>query len=238
MTQSDAVEMAALRARFPKPAPGAAAFQALSIVATTGYLAYLVHVGESSPVAIAAFGVLELIGHSLIANVAMLSVPKASRVGVPDMPLPKRLAGMAVLIGWLVGVGWLGVGGDAQHVAVVHRAHDPLAALEELNVLRPLALALLLAAVSVIADRVRWSVHRGPFVNGLAMGGVAKFLTAAIAPMLAFILVNWDAWSQTRAVATWCAIYLGMRCVLELLLLWWQFLGMPEREDNARSGKV
>ena len=42
MSTSDAVEMAALRQRFPKPPPATAAFQALSIVATNAYLAHLV----------------------------------------------------------------------------------------------------------------------------------------------------------------------------------------------------
>jgi len=233
MPLSEKQEMAALRQRFAKPSAASAIYLAAVVVATNGYLLYLVTSGEASRVGLALYGVLELIAYSVISNLTMLTVPKELRVGTPDVPMGTRIAMIVAIGAVLSGIAWLGVHGDAEHLRKLDTAHDPLAALADLNVLRPLLLTVLLAIGGSLGDWLRWrSSGGGPFVNGLAMSAAPKFLTAVIAPIVA-LLASDSIHDAARATFVWCGVYLAIKCALELLLLVWQTRGMPEQPKRA-----
>ncbi len=234
MSLSDAQEVQALRQRFGKLTRGMAVYMAFAAITTNAYLFYLVTAGETSPVGIALYAVLELIAYSLIANTAMLAVPKALRVGSPDMPLPKRILAIVVIGGMLVGIAWLGVHGDAEHLRLLRTAPGPLAALTGLNILRPLALTVVLAVFGSIGDWLRWRGSGKPFVNGLALSASPKFLTAIIAPFVA-LLASDSVHEPPRAALVWCGVYLAIKCGLELLFVFWQQRGMPDRPASRTA---
>jgi hypothetical protein len=234
---SNTDEMTALRKRFPRPAPATAAFQALSIVVMNAYLLYLVVQHASSPVAIALYSVLELIVLSIITNVALTGVPKALRVGSPDMPILKRVLAIAVVSAFLCFIFWLSVGGDREHIDQLRHAANPVDALRELNILWPLLVMTGLAVFGSIGDRLRWQARGGPFVTGVAMSAAPKFMTAIVGPIAAAMLSGGiSGANRAHAAVIWCIVFLAIKSALELLVLAWQFRGMPEGQEKVKQG--
>jgi hypothetical protein len=226
---SNADEMAALRQRFPKPSPATAAFQALSIVVMNAYLLYLVLQHESSPVAIAVYSVLELILLSIITNVALTGVPKELRVGSPDIPVLQRVVVIAAMSAFLSFIFWLSVGGDEEHIDQLRHAANPMDALQALNILWPLLAMAGLAVFGSISDRLRWQAQGGPFVTGAALSAAPKFMTAIVGPIAAVLLSGGlSGANRIHAAVIWCVVFLVTKSALELLILAWQFRGMPE----------
>jgi len=230
MAMSDTAEMAALRQRFPKQPPLAAAYQALTVLGTNAYLFYLLLQGEGSPTAFALFGVLELIAWSIVANTALIPVPKELRVGSPDMPLLGRIVVIAAFSAFLLGVAWMCVP-DREHFDELLHRRDPIAALRDLHILWPLLATIAFAASGSISDLMRWRRAGGPFVTGTAMAASSKFITAIVAPVVAVVLTGSSADAAHRAMV-WSLIYLTIKCGAELLMLGWQSLGMPERQHT------
>lgn len=230
MAMSDAVETAALRERFPKLSPVAAAYQALTIVGTNGYLLYLLLMGEASPTAFALFGVLELIAWSVIANTALIPVPKEQRVGSPDMPLSNRIMVIVAFSAFLGGIAWACVP-DGEHIDQLLHSPNPIAALADLHILWPLLASVVFAIFGSLTDLARWRRLGGPFVTGTAMAASSKFLTAIVAPVAANVLSGSSADAMHKALV-WSCIYLAIKCAAELLILWWQAIGMPERQPG------
>jgi len=225
--------MTALRKRFPRPTAAAAAFQAANIVAMNGYLLYLVVRHASSPVAIALYSVLELIVLSIVSNVALTGVPKALRVGSPDMPLPKRVLAIAAVSAMLCLVFWLSVAGDQEHIDRLRHATGPVDALRTLNVFWPLLAMTVLAVSGSIGDRLRWRARGGPFVTGAAMSAAPKFMTAIVGPIAAAMLSGGlGGEDRAHAALVWCLVFLAIKSALELLVLAWQFRGMPEGKGH------
>lgn len=224
MAMSDTVEMAEMRKRFQKPSPPAAAYQALVILAMNGYLLDLLLHGEASPTGLALYGALELIAWSLIANLALIPVPKDLRVGSPDVPFVTRVFAIVAVSAVLCGIA-LVVVPDREHVEQVLHTRDPLTTLQELHILWPLLASIALAAFGSIGDLLRWRRTGGPFVTGTAMAGASKFLTA-IAGVAAAAMVG-----GSNAMR-WSIVYLVCKSGFELLMLWWQFIGMPERQPQ------
>jgi len=221
--------MAALRQRFPKPSPATAAFQALSIVVMNAYLLYLVLQHESSPVAIAVYSVLELILLSIITNVALTGVPKELRVGSPDIPVLQRVVVIAVMSAFLSFIFWLSVGADEEHIDQLRQAANPIDALQALNILWPLLAMAGLAVFGSIGDRLRWQARGGPFVTGAALSAAPKFMTAIVGPIAAAMLSGGlGSANRMHAAVIWCVVFLVTKSALELLILAWQFRGMPE----------
>jgi hypothetical protein len=230
MTMSNSAEMAALRERFPKLPPLTAAYHALTIFATNGYLLYLLLRGETTPTAFALYGVLELIGWSVIANSALTPVPKDLRVGSPDMPLVGRIMAIAAFSAFLGGIAWLCVP-DREHFDQLLRTRDPLAAFGELHILWPLLASISMAALGSIGDLMRWRRVGGPFVTGTAMAASSKFITVIVAPIAAAAMSGSSGNAAHKALI-WSVIYLAIKCGSEVLMLGWQSLGMPERQPD------
>jgi len=232
---ANADEMTALRKRFGRPTPATAAFQALSIVVMNAYLLYLVVQHASSPVAIALYSVLELILLSIITNVALTGVPKELRVGSPDMPIAKRVLAIAVISAFLCLVFWLSVRGDREHIDQLRHAANPVAALRALNILWPLLAMAGLAVFGSIGDRLRWQARGGPFVTGAALSAAPKFMTAIVGPIAAGMLSGGlSGENPAHAAIIWCIVFLAIKSALELLVLAWQFRGMPEGQSPSR----
>lgn len=231
MAMSDAAEMAALRERFPKLPPLAAGYQALTIVGTNGYLLYLLLHGEATPTGLALFGVLELVAWSVIANAALIPVPKELRVGSPDMPLAGRVLAIVAFSAFLCGIAWVCVP-DREHAEQLLHAPDPLAAFVDLHILWPLLASAVFAASASISDLARWRRIGGAFVTGTAMAASSKFLTAIVAPIAAKLLTGSSGDSAHRALV-WGCIYLAVKCAAELLMLAWQTIGMPDRKPSG-----
>jgi hypothetical protein len=232
-------EMTALRQRFPRPTLAAAAFQALSIVVMNAYLLYLVVQHASSPVAIALYSVLELIVLSIITNVALTGVPKPLRVGSPDMPIVKRVFAIAVVSAFLCLVFWLSVRGDQEHIDQLRHAANPVDALRALNIFWPLLAMTALAVFGSIGDRMRWQGRGGPFATGAAMSAAPKFMTAIVGPIAAAMLSGGiSGTNRAHAAVIWCIVFLAIKSALELLVLAWQFRGMPERQEKVKPGSV
>jgi hypothetical protein len=220
---SDAAEMAEMRKRFQRPSPSAAAYQALTILATNGYLLYLLLQGEASPTGFTLYGVLELVAWSIIANLALIPVPKDLRVGSPDVPLMTRIVVMFAVPAFLLVIA-LTVVPDREHVQqVLHTTGDPLATLDELHILWPLLASIAMATIGSIGDLLRWRQTSGPFVTGTSMAAASKFLTAIVGVAAAALI------GGTNALL-FSIVYLVCKSGFELLMLWWQFLGMPERQ--------
>ena len=230
MPMSDAAELAAMRQRFPKLPPLTAAFQAFAILATNAYLLYLLLQGEATPTSFALYGVLELVAWSVIANTALIPVPKALRVGSPDMPLPGRIMAIVAVSALLGGIAWMSVPDRADAERLL-QARDPLAALRELHIVWPLLATTALAAFGSIGDLLRWRRSGGPFVTGTAMAAAAKILTAIVAPIAAAFMSHGAADAARRAFV-WTCVYLAIKSAAELLMLAWQSLGMPERKSG------
>ena len=236
---SNADEMTALRKRFGKPTPATAAFQALSIVVMNAYLLYLVLQHESSPVAIAVYSVVELILLSIITNVALTGVPKELRVGSPDMPVLQRALVIAVMSAFLCFIFWLSVGADQEHIDQLRQAANPIDALRELNILWPLLAMIGLAVFGSISDRLRWQAQGGPFVTGAALSAAPKFMTAIVGPIAAGMLSGGLGGSnREHAAVIWCIVFLAIKSALELLILAWQFRGMPEGQTKVEAGSA
>jgi hypothetical protein len=236
MAMSDAAEMAAMRQRFGKLAPPAAAYQAFTILATNAYLLYLLVQGEASPTGFAIYGVLELIAWSVIANLALIPVPKELRVGSPDVPLGTRIGVVIVFAGFFGGIAWLSVP-DREHIEQLLQNRNPLAGLSDLHILWPLLASIAFAASGSIGDLLRWRRVGGPFVTGTAMAASSKFLTAIVAPVVAAVMSG--AGEAAHKALLWTIIYLVLKSAFELLILGWQFLGMPERQpDKPQNGRA
>ena len=224
MAMSDAAEMAQMRKRFQRPSPSAAAYQALTILATNGYLLYLLLQGEASPTGLTLYGVLELVAWSVIANLALIPVPKELRVGSPDVPLATRAIVMLAVPAFLLTIA-LVVVPDREHVGRVLHTRDPLRTLDELHILWPLLISSAMATFGSLGDLLRWRQTGGPFVTGTSMAAASKFLTAIVGVAAAALVGGTDA-------VLFSTVYLVCKSAFELLMLWWQFLGMPEREPK------
>jgi len=228
-------EMTALRKRFGRPTPATAAFQALNIFVMNAYLLYLVVQHRSSPVAIALYSVLELILLSIITNVALTGVPKELRVGSPDMPVLKRVLAIAVMSAILCFIFWLSVSGDQEHIDQLRHAANPIDALRALNVLWPLLAMAGLAVFGSIGDRLRWQARGGPFVTGAALSAAPKFMTAIVGPIVAAVASGGlGGENRAHAAVIWCIVFLAIKSALELLVLAWQFRGMPDGQEKAQ----
>ena len=232
MAMSDSAEMAALRQRFPKMPPLAAASQALTSVATNAYLLYLLLQGVASPTAFALYGVLELVAWSVIANTALIPVPKDLRVGSPDVPLLGRIMAIVAFSAFLGVIGWMCVP-DSEHLEQLRHVQDPIAALSELHILWPLLTSITLALFGSIGDLMRWYRAGGPFVTGTAMAASPKFITAIVAPIAASILSG-SSEDAAHKATIWCFIYLAIKCASELLMLGWQSIGMPDPDPQGK----
>jgi hypothetical protein len=232
MPVSGTEEMAAIRQRFGKPTAGSAIYMALVSLAMNAYLLHLVSSGDASRVGLALYGVLELIAYSVIANATMAAVPKELRVGSPDMPVAKRIVAIIVVSAILCGIAWLGVHGDSTHLDMLRQSRNPLVALAELNILKPLALTIAFALSGSLVDWWRWRGSGRPFVSGLALSAAPKFLTAVIAPIVALLFAD-DIRYGERATFIWCSIYVAIKCGLELFFVYWQYRGMPEGKRPA-----
>jgi len=235
MAMSDAAEMAALRERFPKLPPLAAAYQGLTILATNAYLLYLLLHDEGSPVAFALFGVLELVAWSVIANSALYPVPKNQRVGSPDVPLSTRVAAIVFFSAFLLGIAWLCVP-DREHIDALVQTRNPLVTLEELHILWPLLATIAFAGSGSINDLMRWRRIGGPFVTGTAMAASSKFITAIVAPVAAAMLSG--SGDAAHKAIVWSSIYLAIKSGAELLMLGWQSIGMPDRPAESREPRA
>jgi hypothetical protein len=230
MAMSNAAEMAALRQRFAKLPPFTAASQALTIFATNAYLLYLLVQGEASPTGFALYGVLELVAWSIIANAALIPVPKNLRVGSPDVPVSTRIAAIVFFSAFLGGIAWFSVP-DREHFEQLLQTRDPLVGLRELHILWPLLVSIGFAASGSIADFMRWRRVGGPFVTGTAMAASSKFLTGIVAPIAAAVLSGSFSDAGRKALI-WSIIYLVLKAAFELLMLVWQSFGMPERQPE------
>jgi len=233
MAMSDGDETAALRQRFPRPSPPAAALQAMSILGTNGWLLLLLLRGAASPTAFALYGVIELILLSLVSNLAMFGIPVRLRVGSPDLPLAQRLVAISAISAVLFAIAWASVP-DRGHFDRLFESASPWRVLGELQILRPLLLSQVLMVAGALGDRLRWRQDGGPFVNGVALSATPKFLNAIVAPIAAAMLVALlvPPGNAHRALA-WSGVYLAIKCGLELLVLAWQCLGMPERKPDG-----
>lgn len=233
MPASPAADMAALRQRFPRPTPAAAAYQAFSIVGMNAYLLYLVLTNESSPVAIGLYAVLELIVLSIVSNLALVGVPKPLRVGSPDMPLVSRVFAIVVISAVLFGIFWFSVADDRVHIDQLRQMRNPLDTLRELNVLRPLMVTTGLVVLGALGDRLRWSRQGGPYVSGSVMSAASKFVAAIAGPITAAVASShFGGGDPVRTAIAWCVVYLLVKSAIELLMLFWQYLGMPEAKDK------
>jgi len=234
----DAAELAALRKRFPKPTNAGAAFQGATILLVNGYLAYLAATGAVSPVAIAAFSILERILLSVIAHLALIMVPKASRLS-DSQPgsLVQKIVVMALGLAWLGGVFFLSVSIDKTHIAQLREAPSLLAAFQSLNIATPLLLTALATAFATLNDLVRWRGTGGIFVPQYAMSGAPKILTIIIAPIPAVLIgTSYAKADLATGLMVWCAVYIGIKTLFEFLILAFQCSGMPEAKPKNSRG--
>ena len=229
-------ELAALRKRFPKPTNAAAAFQAATILGINGYLAYLVANGSASPVSIAAFNLGELVLLSVIAHLALIPVPNESRMSdARSGPLLQKIVVMALGVAWLGGVYAISVSIDTPHIAQIRQAPGLLAALVSLNVATPL-LTGLATAFGTFNDLMRWRSKGGLFVPQYAMSAAPKILTLIIAPIPAVLVAaKYAKTDLAMALIVWCAVYIAIKTAFELLILAFQYFGMPEAKPKATS---
>ena len=230
----DAAEMAALRQRFPKLPPAAVAYQSVAIVATNAFLLYLVVAGKSSPVAIAAYGIVELIALSVIAHLALIPVPKELRVGDPDMPIVQRISVIGLSLIWLAGIYYVSLCVDIDRLRQTLHTAGVLTALEDLNILWPLLISAALAAFGMLGDWSDWHRRGGMFVPKLAMSAAPKILTLIVAPIPAVLIA--EAWAKSHpgtAAIAWSLVYLAIKAIAELGMLAWQAIGMPESTPDA-----
>ncbi|MEP7043473.1 MAG: hypothetical protein ABI843_10450 [Dokdonella sp.] len=233
-TRDDAADIEALRLRFPKPTPLAAAYQCATILGTNAFLFYLVVTGQSSPVAIALYGILEVLMLSAISHVALLPVPRDSRVGDPAMPMLQRMGVLSLALIWLAGVYWISLSGDKAHLDPLLYSGDPLKALAALTIWRPLLISAVLVAVAAIGDWLDWRRRGGVFVSNMALSGAPKIVTLIVAPIPAVLISGaWVRDNPARAAIVWSLVYIAIKCAAEVLVLYWQYLGMPQRQANA-----
>ena len=231
----DAAELAALRKRFPKPTNAGAAFQVATILLVNGYLVYLVAIGQLSPVGIAAFNLAELIALSVIAHLALLAVPTASRLSDSQSgSLVQKIVMMAVGLGYLGAVYSLSVGIDRVHIEQLRQAPSLLAAAQSLNIAMPLLLTSLATAFATANDLMRWRAKGGLFVPQYAMSGAPKILTLIIAPIPAVLIAKGYAKADlATGLLVWCAVYIGIKTLFEFLILAFQYFGMPEAKPKS-----
>jgi len=231
-------ELDALRQRFPKPGGPAAAYQCAVILLTNGYLLYLVVSGQSSPVAIAAFNICELVMLSVIGHLALVPVPKAQRMGDPQaVGILQRIVILALTSVWLGFVYSISLSFDSAHINQVRNAHGVFEALDDLNIVWPLLLAAVATLTATLGDLARWRAQGGMFVPQMAMSAVPKILTLVFAPIPAVLISVPFAKDHpgSQAIA-WSLIYLGIKAAAELGILAWQYIGMPSAKPQGRKG--
>jgi hypothetical protein len=235
----DAAELAALRKRFPKPTNAGAAFQGATILLVNGYLVYLVAIGQLSPVGIAAFNLAELIVLSVIAHLALLAVPKASRLSdAQSGSLVQKIVMMALGLAYLGGVYSFSVSIDKIHIEQLRQAPSLLDAFWSLNIAIPLLLTSLATAFATFNDLARWRGKGGIFVPQYAMSGAPKILTLIVAPIPAGLIgASYAKADLATGLIVWCAVYIGIKTLFEFLILAFQYFGMPEAKPkrHARS---
>jgi hypothetical protein len=227
-SQVNEAELLALRQRFPKPGLAAGIYQCAVIVLTNGYLLYLVVTSQSSPVAIAAFNICELIILSVIGHLARVPIPKAQRTSDASTGVVQRIVVLGLSFMWLGFVYSISLAFDKEHYEQLRAAGNPLVALETLNLVWPLLLVALTTLVATIGDWSYWHRHGGLFIPHMAMSGAPKILTLVFAPFPAMFIAG--AFSKdhpgTMAIA-WSVGYLGIKSVMELGILAFQCMGMP-----------
>lgn len=233
----NAAELAALRQRFPKPSPPAALYQCVTILLVNGYLLYLVVTGQSSPVAIAAFNLCELILLSIIAHLALIPVPKEQRFGVdPKQSIVQKIMVMALSLVWLGGIYYVSIGWDRAQIDRLRQAPNLFAAFDDMHILWPLVLSGVATAVATARDLMRWRAKGGMFVPEYALSGAPKILTLVLAPIPAVLIGEpYLKTGLAAAEVAWCVVYLAVKSIAELGILAFQFLGMPEAKDKGKA---
>jgi hypothetical protein len=223
-----------LRQRFPKPTGPAALYQGGVIVLTNAYLLYLVFTHQTSPVAIAAFNVCELVLLGVIAHLVLIPVPKNQRLGdAQNMGLPQRIGILAVMLVWLAIAYRISLLTDEVHVEQVLHAGGVMSALESLNIVTPLLLSGAAALAGAIGDWSYWRRNGGVFIPQMAMSTGPKILTLLMAPIPAALLSEAFVRAQPEfALIMWSATYLAIKSTMELGMLAWQYAGMPGKEPN------
>jgi len=238
-TTEDPAAGRAFRQRFPRPDAFGASYQCAVILLTNAYLLYLVVIGQSSPVALVAFNVCELVMLGVIARITLLAVPAQSRVPDPDQGhIVQRLFGLAFALLWLFGIYSFGLIADTTHSRDAFDVHHPIDTLARLNVLRPLLLSGIAAVVAAIGDWSLWHRRGGLFVPQMALSSAPKILTLALAPMPAAVagVVLVESLPEIAPVA-WSGVYLLVKTAAELGVLAWQYYGMPGM-DAADKGEA
>lgn len=235
--RDSAAELAAVRQRFPKPGAPAAIYQAASILVINGYLVHLVASGQSSPVGIAVFNIGELIVLSVIAHLALIGVPKQARLGDDGNSNPlQKIVVIALSLVWLSGIYYVSISFDTVHIQRLREARGVYKALDGLHILWPLLLSAVACAAATFADRLRWRRRGGIFVPEYAMSAAPKILTLVIAPIPAVLISeSFLKNNLASALLAWSLVYLGIKAAFELLILAWQYFGMPEAKPRADS---
>jgi len=235
---SDA-ELQALRQRFPKPGAGAAIYQFAVILVINGYLLYLVMRGQTSPVAITAFNFCELLILSVIGHLAQFPVPKAQRLGDTGTSFLQRIVVLAFALVWLGFSYSISIGFDREHIEQVRNAANLLAALETLNIFRPLLLVAFTALTATIGDWAYWHRRGGLFVPQMAVSGAPKVLTLVFAPIPAMLIAAPFARNHPGMMAVaWSVVYLTVKSVMELGILAYQCIGMPSAAPKKRAAEI
>jgi len=232
------IELAALRQRFPKPSAPAAVYQCASILLLNGYLVYLVATGQSSPVAIAAFNLCELILLSAIAHLALIPVPKQARLGDADSStFVQKIFIMLLGLVWLGGVYFISVSFDTVHVDQLRHATGVISALQDMNILWPLLFSAATTLVATISDVVRWRAKGGMFVPEYAVSAAPKILTLIFAPIPAVLISGkYQTTDMATALLVWSAVYIGIKAAAELGILAFVYAGMPEAKKKGQGG--
>ncbi|MEP6939093.1 MAG: hypothetical protein ABI846_04970 [Rudaea sp.] len=236
----DVTETRAMRERFPKPSIGAAAFQATTIVLFNVYLLRLVLGGDISPLALAAFAILDIVALSLIGNLAVLVIPKEARVGDPmNDRVALKLTILVLFFAFFVAIYYASVQFDAPPMARFLHASSVADAFTQLHIGQPLLVSAALTASVTVQDLLRWRRSGGLFVPGYAVPGAAKFLTLMVTPIPAVLISDQflDKGPSAAAIA-WGVTYVAIKCAFELLMLAFQCskaLDAPADGDRRRG---
>jgi hypothetical protein len=144
-----------------------------------------------SPVGIAAFNLGELIALSVIAHLALLAVPNASRLSdAQSGSLVQKVVMMAVGLGYLGVVYSFSVSIDKDPHRSAPPGAEPARRVSVLNIAIPLLLTSLATAFATFNDLMRWRGKGGIFVPQYAMSAAPKILTLIIAPIPAVLIAK------------------------------------------------
>ena len=228
-TPAESAEQTALRRRFPKPTAAAAIYQGASILLSNVYLLYLVNTGQWSALSIVAFSVCELVVIGLMAHLALLPVPAASRMVGPDQgSIASRIGIWLFMLVWLGAVYGFGLFFATNHFDAVRHGGGIVDVVQNLRILTPLILSTALTVVAMFGDWSYWRSTGGLFVPQMAMSSSPKILTLVFAPLPAAIGLAPFIHSHPEFLAiVWSLVYLAIKALMELGTLAWQYFGMP-----------